>query len=164
MALAEGPIIHADVARRNGRFAREALDPAEQGVGTGRHVQLFGQAATGLAAQGEAKDAVSIGQAEGGAGMSLEQLGESFTENMLRASGINTAEAAHEQTQDEDATVAGQVGDETSVMTMDAVGCCATTGTSGRRGSADEQSHDGSRCQDEVIEAQAGTLRESIEE
>jgi hypothetical protein len=52
-------------------------------------------------------------------------------EDMLRASGINTAEAAHEQTQDEDATVAGQVGDETSIMTMDAVGCCTAMGTSG---------------------------------
>jgi hypothetical protein len=63
--------------------------------------------------------------------MGLEQFGESFAEDMLRASGIHTAEAAHEQTQDENATVAGQVGDETSVMTMDTVACCTTTGTSG---------------------------------
>jgi hypothetical protein len=93
---------------------------------------MFGQTATGLAAQGEAKDAMGVGQAGGGSSMGLEQVRESLTEDELRASGVGTAEAANGKTQREDATVAGQVGDSASIVTMDAVGCCATTGTSGR--------------------------------
>ena len=96
--------------------------------------------------------------------MGLEQLGESFAEDVLRASRVGAAETAYEKTQGEDATVAGQIGDGTPVVAMDAVGCCATTRTRGRGGSADEQGHDGRRCQDKVVEAYAGTLRESIEE
>jgi hypothetical protein len=38
-------------------------------------VKMFSQADTGLATQGEADDAVGVGQAGGGAGMGLEQWG-----------------------------------------------------------------------------------------
>jgi hypothetical protein len=103
-------------------------------------------------------------QADSGTSMGLEQLGESFAEDVLCASRVVTAEATYDETQSKDATVAGQVGDGASIVTMDAIGCCATTGASGGRGSGNEQGHNGSRCQDEVIETQAGTLRESIEE
>jgi hypothetical protein len=96
--------------------------------------------------------------------MDLEQLGESLAEDVLRSSRINTAQTAHKQTQPEDTTVAGQVGDGALIVTMDAVGRCATAVTSSRRGSGEEQNHDGCRCQVEVVESQAGTLRESIEE
>jgi hypothetical protein len=164
LSLAEGPVIDADIAGRWGRLVGSTLDAAEQGIGAGRHIQTFGQTATGLAAQGEADDAVGVGQAGGGAGMGLEQLGESLAEDVLSASEFGTAEAAYEETQSEDATVAGQIGDGTSVVTMDAVGRCATTRTSGRGGGRDEQSHDDSRSQDEVVEADAAVLREGIEE
>ena len=70
--------------------------------------------------------------------MGLEQLGESLAEDVLSASEFGTAEAAYEETQSEDVTVAGQIGDGASIVTMNAVGCCATTGTSGRRGIGDE--------------------------
>jgi hypothetical protein len=55
--------------------------------------------------------------------MGLEQLGESLAEDVLRASGVVTAETAYQETQGEDTTVAGQVGDGASIVTMDAVGC-----------------------------------------
>ena len=60
--------------------------------------------------------------------------------------------------------MAGQVGDGAPVMAVDAVGRCPTTGTGGRSGGGDEQGNDGSRCQDEIIEAHAGTFGEGVEE
>jgi hypothetical protein len=59
---------------------------------------MFGQTTTGLASQGEADGAVGVGQAGSGAGVGLEQLGEPLAEDVLRASGVATAEAAYEKT------------------------------------------------------------------
>src|SRR5262249_45225598 len=74
------------------------------------------------------------------------------------------AEAAHQQTQSEDANVAGQVGDGAPVVTLDADDRRPTTGTRGRGGGRDEQGNDRGRCQDEVVEAHAGTFRDGVEE
>src|SRR5262245_28748135 len=80
LSFAKGPVVDADIARRRGWLVWSILDAAEYRIGAGQHIQSLDQAATSLAAQGEADDAVSVGQAGGGASMGLEQLGDALTE------------------------------------------------------------------------------------
>ena len=67
---------------------------------------MFGQPIAGLAAEREADGAVSFGQPGGGAGVRVEQTGESFAEDGLGAVCLGTAEATDDQAQGKGAPVA----------------------------------------------------------
>jgi hypothetical protein len=135
LALADGPVIDADVAGRRGGLIGGGLDAAQQGVRAGRHVQALGEAGAWLTTEGEADGAVGVGQPGGCAGVGVEQLREALAEDGPRATGVEAAEAADDQAQGQGPVVAGEVGHRAAVAAVDPIrtGAAARTSRGGRR-------------------------------
>src|SRR4051794_14371680 len=89
--------------------------------------------------------------------MGPQQNRETLAENGLRAVDLGAAELADEQTQNDSSAVAGEVRDRAAVAGMDAVGRRPAPRARCGRGRGDEEGDGGTRGQDEVCEAQAGT-------
>src|SRR5262249_51489503 len=161
--LAEGPVIDADVARRRGRLLCRVLDPPQQCVGAGRHVQVFGQPRAGLAAEGEANGAVGASQPWGSAGGGGEQRGQALAGDGLRAAGVEAAEAPDDQAQGNGPVVGWEIGDRTAVVAVDAVGRRAAARAGGGWPGRTEEGDSGGRGESKAVEAQAGTAGERVE-
>jgi hypothetical protein len=82
---------------------------------------VCGEACARLAAEGEADGTVGVGQTVGGAGVGLEQPGEPFAEDALRASGIDTAEASDEDAKGDGPVGEWEVGHDAVVVAVDAI-------------------------------------------
>ena len=125
-----------------------------------RHVEMIGQAVAGVATEGEPDGPVSRDETGCGAGVGVEQAGEAFAEDGLRAVGSRTVEAADDQTQGDGPALARQVSDRAAGAAVQATRRPAAAGAIRRRSGRGEQSDSHSEGKHEVVDAQAGASQE----
>ncbi len=102
----------------------------------------MGQPGTGLAAEGEADQALGLGKAGRGARGGINETRKALTKDALGAVRLRATEAADEQPKSGQTAVRGQISQGPGVMAVDTFGGCTTARASGggnRRGDRDNE-------------------------
>jgi hypothetical protein len=166
VALAHGPVVHADDARGWDRLGVGAalLDAAQQGVGARRHAELGRQACARFAAQGEAEVAVGVRQACGGACVLGEQVRDRLAKDAAWAVGVSTEEAPGVKAEQGGPPLDRQVMGMARVPAVDLPGRLGATGARDGRAGGAQAEGDGLGGDLDAVEAKSGVWEQQREQ
>jgi hypothetical protein len=133
LALAPGPVVHAQHAHRGNRHGVADAHTREQRRPADRHAHRGGEARAGIAAQGQAEAPVHRAQPVGLARPGLGDARQRFGEGPARAGGCGAPESTNPDEQKRRAAEAGDVAEAAPVGAVDPPGRDGARRT-GRRG------------------------------